>query len=89
MRHLSLGSIIVDASPLVSVSYAKLFFWIAAACCLVAHVAILRSVLRVGARADAPVSPRRRMAEIAWAVVPALVLAAVLLTTWRGIQSRS
>ena len=73
----------------MSVSYAKLFFWIAAVCCLVAHTAILRSVVRAGARADQHVSVGRRLMEIAWAVIPALALAAVLVTTWRGILTRS
>lgn len=70
-------------------SYAKLFFWVAATCCLVAHTAILRSVLRADTRLDATVSTRRRFVEIAWAVVPAVVLAAVLLTTWRGLLTHS
>jgi heme/copper-type cytochrome/quinol oxidase subunit 2 len=73
----------------VSALYAKLFFWVAALCCLVAHLAILRSVLRVSARADQPVSVQRRVVEIAWAIIPALVLAAVLVNTWRGILARS
>jgi heme/copper-type cytochrome/quinol oxidase subunit 2 len=73
----------------VSAFYAKLFFWVAAICCLVAHLAILRSVLRVSARADQPVSVQHRLAEITWAVVPALVLAAVLVSTWRSILTRS
>lgn len=74
---------------LVPVSYVRFFFWVAATCCLVAHLAILRSVLRASDRAGAVVSSRRRLVEIAWAVVPALALAAVLLMTWRGIQTRS
>jgi heme/copper-type cytochrome/quinol oxidase subunit 2 len=72
----------------VPVYYAKLLFWPAAICCLVAHAAILRSVFRTSARADRPVSVRHRLTEIAWAIIPALVLAAVLVTTWRGIQTR-
>ena len=70
------------------VSYAKLLFWVAAICCFVAHAAILRSVLRVSAPADHSISTRRRLTEIAWAVVPAIALAAVLMTTWRGIITR-
>jgi heme/copper-type cytochrome/quinol oxidase subunit 2 len=72
----------------VPVTYAKLLFWVAAICCLVAHAAILRSVLRVSAPSDKSISTRRRLTEIAWAVVPAIGLAAVLVTTWRGIVTR-
>ena len=45
--------------------------------CGAAHVAIVASVMRS--------APRRRL-EIAWAVIPALVLAAVLVMTWRGMH---
>jgi len=31
-------------------------------------------------------SPSRRVAEVAWAIVPAIVLAAVLAATWRGMH---
>ena len=60
-------------SPIVATT----LFWTAALVCGVAHVAILASVLRS--------APRRRL-EIAWAVIPALALAAVLVVTWRGMH---
>jgi len=56
---------------------AQLFFWAAVVACLVAHIFILRSVLRA-----AP----RKLAEIAWAVIPAIALAAVLVMTWRSMH---
>lgn len=68
-------------------------FWIAVGCCVIAQSAILYSVLRVSpARRSAssatpasqPVS--NRAAEIAWAVIPGIALAFVLLYTWRAMQ---
>ena len=56
---------------------ATTLFWAAVLVCGAAHVAIVASVMRS--------APRRRL-EIAWAVIPALVLAAVLVMTWRGIH---
>jgi hypothetical protein len=61
---------------LLSPAVAKALFWAAACICGVAHVAILRSVLRS--------APRRTM-EIAWAIIPAALLAVVLVMTWRNI----
>jgi hypothetical protein len=61
---------------LLSPVVARAMFWAAMCVCGIAHVAILRSVMRL--------APRRRM-EIAWAVVPALGLAAVLVMTWRRL----
>lgn len=56
---------------------AVVLFWIAAAVCTVAHIGILRSVLR---------AKQHRVTEIAWAVLPAVALAAVLLMTWRTMR---
>lgn len=61
----------------LSPAVATTLFWAAALVCGVAHAAILASVVRS--------APRRRL-EIAWAVIPALVLAAVLVMTWRGMH---
>lgn len=61
-------------SPLVATT----LFWAAALVCGVAHIGIVASVLR-----SAP--PRRRL-EIAWAVIPAVALAVVLVMTWRGMH---
>jgi hypothetical protein len=57
---------------------AAALFWVAAVICVIAHLGILRSVLR---------AKERRVSEIAWAVLPAFVLAAVLLVTWRSIHA--
>lgn len=74
-------------------------FWVAAVICAVAQVAIVRSVFvaRAPLGADdgsppssspgAPIGPPRRAAEVAWAVVPALALVAVLVLTWQAVRA--
>lgn len=64
-------------NSLLSPAVATTLFWTAALVCGVAHAAIVASVVR---------SAPRRPLEIAWAVIPALVLAAVLVMTWRGMH---
>ena len=72
-------------------------FWVAVACCVVAQLAIVRSVLRAGARAvpheagdrDVGVRPlpqSRRVVELLWVLIPAVALAAVLFATWRTMH---
>jgi threonine/homoserine/homoserine lactone efflux protein len=56
---------------------ALILFWASVIVCTVAHVAIVRSLLRA--------SPRR-IREVAWAIGPAFVLVAVLVMTWRAIH---
>jgi heme/copper-type cytochrome/quinol oxidase subunit 2 len=70
-------------------------YWAAVACCVVAQVAIVRSVLRAGARSEAPddaterpVPHSRRAVELVWVLVPAIGLAAVLVVTWRTMHPR-
>jgi threonine/homoserine/homoserine lactone efflux protein len=58
-------------------SLALILFWASVIACAVAHVAIVRSLLRA--------SPRR-LREVAWAIGPAFVLAAVLVITWRAMH---
>jgi len=71
-------------------------FWIAAACCVFAEVAILRSLLFGRARAaeqqhaNGPGAARSsRPAEIAWALLPAVGLLFVLYLTWRAVDRPS
>jgi heme/copper-type cytochrome/quinol oxidase subunit 2 len=66
---------------------ATILFWISVACCLVAQVLIVRSVLAArGLPAVRPELPRARgSVEVMWAVVPAIALAVVLFLTWRAI----
>jgi len=74
----------------MSFHLADAIFWIAVACCSVAQVAILRSVISSPARtSDSGIetSPARRAVEIAWAVLPGIALALVLTFTWRTMHS--
>jgi len=73
-------------------SWTEAAFWVAAVACAVAQLAIVRSVFVARAPADGPDGvPRpaavRRAPEVAWAVVPALALAAVLALTWRAMHA--
>lgn len=72
-RSLSPQFLIVSVAPLS----AQLLFWAAVFASLVAHVVIVRSVLRASAR---------RFTELAWAVLPAIVLAVVFVVTWRNMH---
>ena len=67
--------------------FATILFWISVACCLVAQVLIVRSVLAArGLPAVRPELPRARgSVEIMWAIVPGIALAVVLFFTWRAI----
>lgn len=66
-------------------------FWGAVLCCLVAQLAILRSVLFGRAAASATgtphAAPARRPIEVAWAVLPALALLLVLYLTWLAVDA--
>ena len=65
-------------------------FAVCVAACLVAHVAIFRSVLRARGVATDPGVPRPRLlVEIAWALVPAVALALVLTATWSKVQEHA
>jgi len=68
-------------------------FWIAAACCVFAEAAILRSLLFGRARkaeqeheSGARVRGSSRPVEIAWALLPAVGLLFVLYLTWRAVE---
>ncbi|MBW8771009.1 MAG: hypothetical protein JF589_14735 [Gemmatimonadetes bacterium] len=67
---------------------ATILFWISVACCLVAQVLIVRSVLSArGLPAVRPDLPRARgSVEVMWAVVPGVALALILFFTWRAID---
>ncbi len=64
-------------------------FVLATAVCIVAQLAILRAVAagRVPGASRAPGEPPRRAAEVAWAVLPAAMLALVLFLTWRSVEA--
>jgi len=64
-------------------------FWVCVAACAVAHVGILRSVVRRSGSVS-PEVPRPRVAvEIVWAVVPMVVLALVLLATLPRVRQHA
>ena len=68
---------------------AETLFWIAAVACVIAELAILRSTFmarRVHKSELVPsASPR---GELAWAVIPAIVLGIVLTATWQKVEAR-
>jgi heme/copper-type cytochrome/quinol oxidase subunit 2 len=68
---------------------ADALFWIAAAACVVAEIAILRSTYaaRRVVRSDL-VPAASRGGEITWAIIPALMLVFLLAATWRRIEAR-
>ncbi len=55
-------------------------FWIAATGCLIAHAAIVRSVVR--GRRDS-----RWLVDATWAAVPAIGLLGVLIWTWHVLRA--
>ena len=74
---------------------AETIFWIAAAACLIAELAILRFTFAAPAVRAAraankselvPTAPRA--GEIAWAIIPALVLLLLFGATWNRINAR-
>lgn len=71
-------------------SFADGLFWSSVACCAYAQFLILRSVggrRHVAEPSAAPMRRPRGATELLWAVVPALALAALLVATWRTMQS--
>ncbi|HXT14370.1 MAG TPA: hypothetical protein VN706_01990 [Gemmatimonadaceae bacterium] len=74
-------------------SLADAIFWIAVACCTVAQLAIIRSVVASRTFAEGSSQPTSsataspRVVEIAWAVLPGIALAVVLVFTWSAIHA--
>jgi heme/copper-type cytochrome/quinol oxidase subunit 2 len=70
----------------MSPSLNSALFWIAAACCAIAQIALIVSAVRApmtGSAESASVRMPGRASEIAWTVVPAIGLAVLLVFTWR------
>ena len=88
-RHYSL--LTTRYSPyvsLVSPSLIGVMFWIAAACCAVAQVALIWSAIRApmsGSTESASMRMPSRASEIAWTIVPAIGLALLLVFSWRAV----
>jgi hypothetical protein len=71
---------------MVTLSPAEAIFWIAALACVVAQFALLRSsfMIKKDSKSElVPASPRA--VELAWAILPALVLCVLLVATWRKV----
>ena len=71
---------------------AVIVFALCAVVCAVAHVAILRSVVRAAAERTPvePGMPRPRFGvELVWAALPILVLALVLTATWAKVRNQA
>ena len=76
----------------MSFSLADAIFWTAVACCSVAQLAIIRSVIISPARVDETAesaSTGRRVAEITWAVLPGIALVVLFVFTWRAMHAAS
>ena len=71
-------------SPTIS----ELVFWLAAAVCAVAQVAVLRAAL-AGRTPGASETLASRVRELFWVFLPATILVAVLVWTWKALPSRA
>jgi heme/copper-type cytochrome/quinol oxidase subunit 2 len=68
---------------------AETIFWIAAIACVIAEIAILRSVFAARRNRKSELVPAASAAgELAWAVIPVLALSAVLVATYQRIEAR-
>ncbi|MEO8193372.1 MAG: hypothetical protein ABI681_05945 [Gemmatimonadales bacterium] len=69
-------------------SLAEPIFWIAAAICFVAELAILRSAfIPRGETSETGTMPHySRGAEMMWAIIPAIGLVVLFAATWRAIH---
>ena len=68
---------------------AETIFWIAAAACVIAQLAILRSTFAVRRSTKSELVPASsRTGELVWAFVPAVALSVVLVATWQRIEAR-
>ena len=68
---------------------AETIFWIAAAACVVAQIAILRSTFAARRANKSELVPAGSpIGEAVWAFVPAVALSLVLFATWQRIEAR-
>jgi hypothetical protein len=68
---------------------AETLFWIAAIACVIAEIAILRSTFAARRTKKSELVPAASAGgELAWAVIPALALSAVLVATHQRIEAR-
>jgi heme/copper-type cytochrome/quinol oxidase subunit 2 len=68
---------------------AETIFWIAALVCAVAEIAILRSIIaQRRAQNSTLAASSSPLAELIWAIVPAIALTVLLVATWQRIEAR-
>ena len=68
---------------------AEAIFWIAALACAAAEIAILRSTFAARPMTKSELVPAAsRGGEVAWAIIPAIALAYLLVVTWQRIEAR-
>ena len=68
---------------------AETIFWIAAAACVIAELAILRSTFAARSANKSELVPTASpRGELAWAIIPAIALGVVLTATWQRIEAR-
>ena len=68
-------------------SLADAIFWSAVLLCAVAQLALLRSFFLGASRPARDAAAGFRATETLWAVVPAVVLVALLAMTWRAMHA--
>ena len=78
---------LIVAGPM-HLSFADGLFWMSVACCTIAQIFIIRSVLasRHAPEPTANVPRSRDAVEVMWAVLPAFVLVALFWFTWRAMR---
>ncbi len=64
-----------------------MLFWIATAICAIAQVAVIRAAL-AGRTPGASPSPLAKAREFFWVILPAALLALLLVWTWRSLPAR-
>jgi heme/copper-type cytochrome/quinol oxidase subunit 2 len=69
---------------------AEAIFWIGAVACAVAEVMILRSSFAATRENKSALVPTAsRSSELAWAILPAILLSILLFATWNKVQARA
>jgi hypothetical protein len=61
-------------------------YWLAALTCAIAQAMVIRSLL-LGRTPGARRTAWARAREVAWVLLPAVMLAAVLVSTWRAVRA--
>lgn len=69
-------------------SFSETLFWLSAAVCLVAQVAVIRAAV-AGLTPGASASALARAREFFWVLLPAALLALLLGWTWRSLPGHT